>query len=321
MNTRSPATTLETSRPSTRAPTGNNENTESDLEPPLASLSLSTKGRYFVVTGGTQGLGLAIAIQLKKAGAAGLFLVARSPDKGQAAVEHLRQQHQLGDDGKSTCQVFFLPTDLSDTKQVQTVFSRIEDLLSTTDVVSGLVNAAAITARGNLFTTTSNEFDTQFFVNVRAPFLLTQALAVHCRKQQTQRTSQVRASIVNISSVAAYGGAPFITAYSASKAALSTLTKTNAAELAPHGIRVNAIQLGWTYTDNEDALQTAQSDRDWIQRADEGVPLGRILRPHDVAVTVVFLLSEASAMTTGTLVDLHPEYAHGLISLAPTDAR
>jgi NAD(P)-dependent dehydrogenase (short-subunit alcohol dehydrogenase family) len=74
-------------------------------------------------------------------------------------------------------------------------------------------------------------------------------------------------------------------------------------------------------TTNEDALQTTQSDADWIQRADAGVPLGRILRPSDVAVTVIFLLSDASAMTTGTVVELHPEYAEGMISLQATDAR
>ena len=126
---------------------------------------------------------------------------------------------------------------------------------------------------------------------------------------------------MNICSVAAYGGAPFVMAYSASKAALVALTKNNAAELAPKGVRVNAINMGWCYTDNEDKLQTEQTDAGWIERADEGVPLGRILRPSDVAATVGFLLSDASAMMTASAIDLHPEYAHGMLSLLDEDAR
>ena len=78
----------------------------------------------------------------------------------------------------------------------------------------------------------------------------------------------------------------------------------------------------WCLTDNEHALQTSQTDEAWIERADASVPLGRILRPQDVAVTVAFLLSHAaSPMMTGSLIDLHPEYAHGMVSLASTDAR
>ena len=101
------------------------------------------------------------------------------------------------------------------------------------------------------------------------------------------------------------------------------LTKCNAAELAPKGIRVNGVNLGWCYTDNEDALQTArQSDGQWIRRADASVPLGRILRPEDAAVTIAFLLSDSASMTTGTITELHPEFAHGMISLADSeDAR
>ena len=78
-------------------------------------------------------------------------------------------------------------------------------------------------------------------INVRAPLLLTQALAKHMMECKIRG-----GSIVNISSVAAHGGAPFILAYSASKAALNCVTTNDAAELAPHGIRVNAINMGWT---------------------------------------------------------------------------
>merc|ERR1719263_2493662 len=95
--------------------------------------------------------------------------------------------------------------------------------------------------------------------------------------------AKTRGAIVNISSIAAKGGAPFICAYSASKAALNILTANNAAELAPHGIRVNAVNMGWTYTDNENALMVAKGGPDWLAAADAGLPMKRLMRPVDVA--------------------------------------
>ena len=278
-----------------------------NLNPPLSTPSASVEGRYFLITGGTQGLGLAIAHHLKEMGASGLVLVSRSKDKGKAVVEEMHD---------SSCQVIHIPTDLSDAKDTESVFPRAEQALGAGSVITGVVNAAAITERGNLFSTTAEGFDRQMAINARAPFLITQGAARHMVKHKV-----TRGSIVNICSVAAYGGAPFVMAYSAAKAALVTLTKNNAAELAPKGIRVNGINMGWCFTDNENTVQTSQSDEEWIQRADASVPLGRILRPIDVAVTAGFLLSDASAMTTASVIDLHPEYAHGMLSLLDSDAR
>ena len=106
------------------------------------------------------------------------------------------------------------------------------------------------------------------------------------------------------------------------KAALVCQTKNNAAELAPSGIRVNGVNMGWCYTDNEDALQTRQNGGDsrWIDKADAGVPLKRIIRPADVTATVLFLLSDAAAMMSGGIIDLHPEYAAGMQGLAAVDS-
>jgi NAD(P)-dependent dehydrogenase (short-subunit alcohol dehydrogenase family) len=283
------------------------DTTTPTLNPPLSQSNLSVSGRYFLITGGTQGLGLAVARLLKENGASGLILVSRSPEKGVAAVEELQDDN---------CQVSFVKADLGNAEEASDVFPRAEELIGDDHFISGVVNAAAVTSRGNLFTTTAETFDTQMAVNVRAPFLITQGAARHMTKHKC------RGSIVNICSVAAHGGAPFVMAYSAAKAALVALTKNNAAELSPKGIRVNAINMGWCLTDNEDELQTCQTgDADWIQRADQGVPLGRILRPTDVAATVAFLLSDASAMMTASTIDLHPEFPHGMLSLLEEDVR
>jgi len=128
-----------------------------------------------------------------------------------------------------------------------------------------------------------------------------------------------RGSIVNVSSLAAKGGAPFIMAYSASKAALNTITQNNATELAPHGIRVNAINMGWTYTENENELMVAKGGPNWLAEADAQMPLKRLMRPVDVACTTCFLLSPAAQMMTGNVLDLHPDTALGMLSTKTTD--
>jgi NAD(P)-dependent dehydrogenase (short-subunit alcohol dehydrogenase family) len=298
--------------------------------PPLSSplIGQSIAGRIFVVTGGTQGLGLEIARNLKKLGARGLILVSRNRQRGAELEAELSTSLSSEDDGDEEgsccCTCRFVYADLGNANDALQVIPQAIQVMkdATVDIVpiiTGLVNAAATTARGNLLTTSAQEFDDQMSINVRAPMLLTQGLAKHLTEMKAA------GSVVNITSCAAHGGAPFIMAYSVSKAALVTLTKNNAAELAPHRIRVNAVNMGWCLTDNEDKIQRAQNkngadnDNSWIQKADAGCPLGRILRPADVAATVCFLLSDCSLMMTGSILDLHPEYPHGLLSLQATE--
>merc|ERR1719265_186515 len=171
--------------------------------------------------------------------------------------------------------------------------------------VDGLINAAG---------TTDEMFNKQFDTNTRAPFLLSQAVAKHMIEQKS------RGSIVNVSSLAAKGGAPFIMAYSASKAALNTITQNNATELAPYGIRVNAINMGWTYTENENELMVAKGGENWLAEADAQMPLKRLMRPVDVACTACFLLSPGAQMMTGNVLDLHPDTALGMLSTKTTDS-
>lgn len=277
-------------------------------EPPLSTPSLDVTGRIFLITGGTQGLGLEIASQLQRKGAAAIVLVSRSaasPGKVQSAMERLNgggSSSEKGSTSQAECIVKFVRADLSNSADASSVVPRAIELLGESTlpqpiVISGVVNAAATTSRGNLLTTTADMFDEQIATNVRGPFLVTQQAAQHMIEQRA------RGSIVNICSVAAHGGAPFILGYSCAKSALVTLTKNNAAELAPHGIRVNGVNMGWCLTDNEHKLQSeVHKTEDWWKKADESVPLGRILRPADIAASVLFLLSGASVMMSGTIL-------------------
>jgi len=270
--------------------------------PPLSKPSFDVTGKNFIVTGGTQGLGLEIARQLKDCGAAKLALLSRSREKGEAAAAELTG---------GSCTATFVQADLGDASSCQ---AGGKQAIETLGQVHGLVNAAGITDRGNLMTTTVEEFDKQFNMNTRAPFLLTQAVSKHMIEKG------VRGAVVNIGSIAAKGGAPFIMAYSASKAAVNVLAKNNAAELAPHGIRVNSIDMGWTATDNEAVLQAKNGGPNWLEKADSSVPLQRIMRPVDVACVACFLLSPASQMMTGTILDLHPDTMLGMLSMKAVDS-
>mmetsp|Transcript_26805 Transcript_26805/g.34949 ORF Transcript_26805/g.34949 Transcript_26805/m.34949 type:complete len:280 (-) Transcript_26805:821-1660(-) len=277
------------------------------LSPPLSSAGIDASGRVYLITGGSQGLGLAIARMLKGQGAAGLVLVSRSKDKGLKVCEELSSSH---------CRCEWVGADMSNVDDCSSVIAKAAEVMKEVGPISGIVNAAATTERGNLFTTSAESFDMQMALNVRAPFLITQAAAKHMIDNNVKG-----GSIVNICSVAAHGGAPFIMAYSASKAALVALTKNNAAELAPKGIRVNGVNMGWCLTENEDKLQRKQSDDSWAERADGGVPIGRILRPEDVSSTVGFLLSGASSLMTGSILELHPECNLDMLSLLADDSR
>merc|ERR1711904_752187 len=262
--------------------------------PPLSTPTFDVSGCNFIVTGGTQGLGLEIAHQLRKVGASKIALLSRTRSKGEAAAAEL---------SGGACTAYFVEADMADPDSVQAAAAEAIKVLG--GRVDGLVNAAGTTERGNMMDTTVEMFDKQFDINTRAPFLLSQAVSKHMIETKS------RGAIVNISSIAAKGGAPFICAYSASKAALNVLTANNAAELAPYGIRVNAINMGWTLTDNENELMVNKGGPNWLEQAEPNLPLKRIMRPVDVACTACFLLSPAAQMMTGNCLDLHPDTALG----------
>ena len=243
-------------------------------------------GKVLVITGGTQGVGEGIALQAARNGAEGIVICGRNEENGQrvsAAVE------ELG----TTCQ--FVQADLQHVEETTAVIAACDERFGRVD---GLVNSAAMTTRGTLDSTSVELWDYLFAVNVRAPFLLTQASVEIMRREKTS------GSIVNIISVAAYCGLPHITAYSATKGALATFTKNCANGLIHDTIRVNGIMLGWTDTPNEDVVQKQQGSPDnWLEIGEKESPFGRLLKPIDVARLTCFLLSSDSSVMTGSLLD------------------
>ncbi len=247
---------------------------------------VSLAGRVVLVTGGTSGIGEGCALAAAEAGAAGICITGRNADRGAAVVAKLQA---LG------AKAHFVAADLADAAATAAIVARAEAALG---LVDGLVNAAGLTDRGTILDTPVELWDGLFAVNVRAPFLLTQAMA---RRLEAEGRP---GAVVNVITMSSHGGQPFLTAYSASKGALATLTKNTALGLRHLRIRVNGINMGWADTPGEHAIQRRDGNpADWLARAAPGQPFGRLLTPRDVAGLATYLLSDAAEMMTGSVID------------------
>ncbi len=245
-------------------------------------------GKIGVVTGGTQGLGAAVAMQLAKSGAAGLVTCGRSAAKGEAVANHIKAE--------TGCDVRFVSADLASVADCRNVVEFADKAFGRTDM---LVNAAGITDRGDILTTDEYLFDRMFAVNTRAPFFLMQ----ECIRRMIR--DNIAGTIVNIGSISGFAGQPFIASYCASKGALSTLTRNTAFAIMRNQIRINQLDIGWMASDGEDHAQREHhgADENWLEKAAAERPFGRLLSPTEVAKAVAFLLSEESGMMTGAVID------------------
>lgn len=244
-------------------------------------------GRVAIVTGGTQGLGEAVADLFAERGAAGLVICGRNDANGRAVAKKLNARG---------CKTEFVQADLGVRADCGKVVAAADRTFGRVDV---LVNVAGLTDRGTIWDTSPELFDRMFAVNVRAPFFLMQdALKI-------MRREKIRGSIVNILSMSAHGGQSFITAYCGSKGALATLTKNVAFSVMRHGIRVNGLCIGWMDTPGEDRIMRHYhgAEDGWKENAESKLPTGRLLKVDEVAKAVAFLASEESGMMTGSIVD------------------
>lgn len=240
-------------------------------------------GQIFVVTGAGQGVGAAIARLADIRGAAGVALVGRTKSKLDAVGESL------------SCPALSISADLEDPEACMRVIDEAAEHFSAINV---LVNSAGVTERGTIDSTSVALFDKTFAVNVRAPFFLMQRAMPHLRK--------THGTVVNIASIVAHGGPPMISAYCASKAAVGVLSKNVANAVAGDKVRVNALNMGWTATEGEHAVQTGDWHRrtdDWLADTDAQQPFGRLARAQDVARAVLFLAGPDSGLMTGSVVD------------------
>ena len=241
------------------------------------------KGKTAVITGGSDGIGFAVASTFAAHGA-NLIIVGREMDKLTEKADSL---------SRMGVQVLPVAADMARQGAVKKIYDTLENQGLRVDI---LVNNAGI-ARFIPFARTSEaDFDRHFSLNVRAPYLLTQAFMNHLTGS--------RGNVINLSSYFArrmLKDRPS-TAYSASKGAVESLTKALAFELGPLGVRVNAIAPGTVATPqvahNHDRLDKEAKQR-FSAMVSDIYPLQRIGAPRDVANLALFLASENAAWITG----------------------
>jgi NAD(P)-dependent dehydrogenase (short-subunit alcohol dehydrogenase family) len=253
----------------------------------LFEITAQVRSTIAIISGGTQGLGLAIARRLARDGAAGMIISGRNAEKGEGAAENLRS---IGTD------CLFLKADVSTANDC---YRLVDTALKRLGNVNGLENSAGIGDRGTLLDTSLELWDRQLNTNARGPFLLMQGVVRHLVE-----TGQP-GSIVNILSMVAHCGHSYLTPYSASKGALATLTKNVANAFAAKRIRCNGILTGWMDTPGESATQQKFHGvgEDWLAKAEAAQPMGQLVKPDQLAGLVAYLLSPESGVMTGALVD------------------
>ncbi|MGQ7246455.1 SDR family oxidoreductase [Halomonas sp. V046] len=247
------------------------------------------KGQVAIVTGSTQGLGEAVARHLLGLGLRGLVLCGRQADRGEALAAELDSQGQA--------HVLFAATDLTQVADGRRLVALADEVFGGVDI---LINCAGNTERGTLLNTDEAAYDRLFDVNTKAPFFLMQEAA----KRMIRDGSAGR--MVNVLSMSGHGGQPFICAYSGSKGALATLTRNAAYSLLRNRIRVNGLNIGWMNTPGEHRIQTDTHGAadGWLEAAASSQPMGRLLEPEEVARAIEFLVTDASGMMSGAIIDL-----------------
>ena len=248
---------------------------------------LRNRRTHAVITGGTQGLGLAVAKRLALEGAPKIMISGRDEEKGRRAAAEVSE---MG------CDCRFVRADVA---VVEDCYGLMETAIADFGTINALLNSAALPSRGSLLETTPELWDAHFSTNARGPFLTMQALVRHLK------TKGLPGSIVNIVSMAAHCGQPFITAYSASKGALTTLSRNVANAYARDRIRCNAVLTGWMDTPGENQTQRTfhNVSDDWLTQAEASQPMGHLVKPDQLASLIAYMLSPESGVMTGSMVD------------------
>lgn len=231
-----------------------------------------------IVTGGSRGIGRAVAVRLAKDG---MNLVINYRGNSAAAEETERLCRELG------AEVLLVQGDVSRAEDCEKLAAQAKEAFGRVDV---LVNNAGITRDGLLARMTEEDFRAVLDVNLVGPWNMMKAVNRIMMKQRYGR-------IVNLSSVTGLMGNMGQTNYAAAKAGILGMTKSYAREVASRGITVNAVAPGFIDTDMTEAMPEGAKDK-----IVTGIPMGRTGKPEDVAEAVVFLTSEQAGYITGEVL-------------------
>ena len=235
-------------------------------------------GKTALVTGGSRGIGRAIALKLASMGANVAILYAGNAEAAEKTAADIAAQ------GVRSLAV---QCDVSDFEQVTAAVARVKEALGPVDI---LVNNAGITRDKLALRMSPEDFDRVLAVNLNGAFHTIRALYADFMRRRSGR-------IINIASIAGVMGNAGQANYAASKAGVIGLTKSIARELAPRGITCNAIAPGFIETD-----MTAAMNQDAFEAMRKTIPLGRVGQPKDVAELAAFLAGDAAGYITGAVI-------------------
>lgn len=237
-------------------------------------LQVSLADQVAIVTGASQGIGRACAVELARCGAK-VACVARSADKLAAVVEEIREAG--GEAEAFTC-------DVSDGKSIQETVDAVIEKWGRLDI---LVNNAGITKDGLMVQMSDEDWDAVINTNLRGAFLFARAASIIMMKARYGR-------IINMSSVSGLIGNKGQANYSASKAGMIGMTRTLSKELAKRKVTVNAVAPGFIESEMTKVLGEAI-----LKEVKKQIPANRIGTPEDIAAAVLFLASSAASYITG----------------------
>lgn len=246
-------------------------------------MSTSLAGQTALITGASRGIGASTALVLAKAGVKHLVLHYNSFQQG--ADETADAVRRAG------AEVTLIQCDLGHMDGVHSLIEKVRN--QTFDILVN--NAGHLVQRAKLLESTEDIYDVVMTLNVKSLWFLTQAVV----PAMIQKKSGI---IVNVGSIAARnGGGPGATMYSAAKAAVSTFTKGWAKELAPHGIRVNAVSPGTV----DNYFHEKHSNRQILDNVIAATPAGRLATNEDVSDVILFLCSDASRYVHGQTIEIN----------------
>ena len=240
------------------------------------------KNKVIIISGGTKGVGRTMAEECAISGA---YVVIGGRDE-MAAKKSIRLMRTYGSDG------LFVHTELSNVDDCRKLFYEANERFGRVD---GFFNYAGVTPVSPLDTCTQETFDTVMNVNFRAAFFCCQSAIQYMRQNGG-------GSIVLTGSAHAWGGQRDRAAYACSKGVLITLMEHIAHNYADEHIRCNYLTLGWTPTEGEVSLRKSQgmTEAELRVNAAKVLPMGRMLERNDYIESIIYLLSDSSAMMTGS---------------------
>jgi NAD(P)-dependent dehydrogenase (short-subunit alcohol dehydrogenase family) len=245
---------------------------------------LDLSGKVALVTGAGSGIGRATAIALAEAGAA----VAVNYHRNGAGAEEAKQAIVSAGGRAITIQA-----DVTVSADAQRMVAETVAAFGPVDILVN--NAGSLVERLRLLELTESRWDEVIDLNLKSAFLCAQAVAA----SMIQRGS---GAIINVASIAGRnGGAMGSIHYSTAKGGMITMTKGLAKELAPHGVRVNAVSPGVISTPFHERFSTPEAIRNFVNN----IPLGRVGTPEEVARTILFLASEASSYLIGETIEVN----------------